>query len=511
MTTTTTTAPARTAAIRMASFILRGAALTEQARERMGEGDWKGALALLVDSLEGMNYDQAIGILEGRFKLTGEGATLNMVPEDPEVMAQLQQQYQDEYAFGQYARQDGVMYEPYRVIDNLGPEDASCVLALPEYRSDYLGAFTRYPEWMSEMGTVHAKACFSPVLPSRALELRAMHYADQPKTDKALVQVNGAGRKVVVLYRQVAHGVTPFWREKDNSCFAKAYAASANYLPVSGFAQHYGYVHPEEAKAPAVPAPAPAPAPESAEVRQERAEQHAAEMAAAARQAAARVAEEQRLRERVAAFADQDAEYGWQDYRWRDPKDGTYLSLRAPKRALHCYALSKTSAYRLMPAYQAISPESFKTAEDNPFHTDVWLGCGFALDAATYRHDSREYRAILDLMFEVQKDLLDFEVQVLARGPEITGTVVHAGSDKIDRNCILVVPHAGVEFELQAMAAGAVICEAGGRLAHLVTVCREQDKPILRMDGACAKLTPGQTLTVHPDTGRVTVFPAMLH
>jgi phosphohistidine swiveling domain-containing protein len=114
-------------------------------------------------------------------------------------------------------------------------------------------------------------------------------------------------------------------------------------------------------------------------------------------------------------------------------------------------------------------------------------------------------------MFQVQKDLLDFEVQVLARGAELTGTVVHAGSDKIDRSCILVVPHAGVEFELQAMAAGAVICEAGGRLAHLVTVCREQDKPILRMEGACAKFRPGQSVTVHPDTGRITVHPTRLH
>lgn len=493
--------------IKMVRMTIQGSMLTERARETMGDGDWKGALNFLVDSLEGMTFDQAISVIEGRMRLTGEGNTITMEAEDPIVAAQLHEQYKVEFAYGQYVRNGDTMYEPYRVIDNLGPEDANCVLALPEFQQKNAAAFTRYPEWMSDMGTVHAKACYQVILPSKALELRAMHYADQPKTDKAIVQLNGADRKVVVLYRQVAAGVTPFWREKDNYCFTRAYVAASSYLPVSGFAQHYGYIHPDEVKRDTT---APAPALESLEAAQERAEKYAREEAAAAEYAARKAAEAISLRERIVAFADADVEYGWQDYRWHDAKDGTYLTLRAPKRALQCYALSQTSAHTLMPAYQAFSPESFKTGDDNQYHTDVWLGCGFALDDKTYHHDSPEYRAILDLMFEVQRTLLDFQVQVLARGPEVAGKVVFCNSEAIDKSCILVVPHAGVEFELQAMAAGAVVCEAGGRLAHLVTVCREQAKPILRMEGACSTFRVGQHITVHPDTGRITIWPSKL-
>lgn len=490
--------------VKMARFTIQGAMLTERAREMMGDGDWKGALNYLVDSLEGMTFDQAISILEGRTRLTGENDNIVMEAEAPLVMAQLQEQYTTEYCYGQFVRSGNMMYEPYRVIDNLGPEDSNCVFALPEFQARNLTAFTRYPEWLSDMDTVHAKSCYQPILPSKALELRAMHYADQPKTDKALTLLNGANRKVVVLFRQVAAGVTPFWREKDNYCFAKAYASASNYLPVSGFAQHYGFIHPDDVKRERT---AQAPAPESFEAIRERGEKLAAAEKAAVEYAASKAAEATELRSRIVAFANSDTEYGWLDYRWQDANDGTYLSLRAPKRALQCYALSQTSAHTLMPAYKAFSPESFKTGDDNPYHTDVWLGCGFALDDKTYRHDSREYRAILDLMFEVQRTLLDFQVQVLARGPETSGKVVFHDSKVIDKSCILVVPHAGVEFELQAMAAGAVVCEAGGRLAHLVTVCREQAKPIMRMEGACTTFRAGQQLTVHPDTGRITIWP----
>jgi hypothetical protein len=156
--------------IKMVSPTIHGSMLTDRARETMGAGDWKGALAFLVDSLEGMSYDQAISIIEGRMRLTGEGATVNMEAEDPLVMERLQEQYKAEYALGQYVRHDSTMYEPYRVIDNLGPEDANCVLALPEFQAGNLLSFNRYPEWMSDMDTVHVKSCYQVILPSKALE-----------------------------------------------------------------------------------------------------------------------------------------------------------------------------------------------------------------------------------------------------------------------------------------------------------------------------------------------------
>jgi phosphohistidine swiveling domain-containing protein len=244
----------------------------------------------------------------------------------------------------------------------------------------------------------------------------------------------------------------------------------------------------------------------SAEERAQATEARAAEEKAAQENARQFKVQCESLRESISEFANSDTEYGWHTFIWKDKeKIGPHEVLRAPKRALICYALSTTDSRHLMPAYTAFSPEGLKLARDNPYHTDVWLGCGFNIDDKAYDRNNPKYHAVVDMMFEMQKKLLNFEAQVLARGPEVTGTVVYHDSADITADSVLVVPHAGEEFHVQAMRAGAVICEVGGRLAHLVTVCRELDKPIIRMEGALRKFKLGQTVTVIPAQGKVEV------
>jgi phosphohistidine swiveling domain-containing protein len=486
--------------MRYASFVIRGDYLTSQAREHMGTGDWKAALALLVDSLDGMSYDQAIGILEGRHKLTGEGATLYMEEEPPEATAAVQEQYKALYGMGGYVKHEGWMYEPYLVIDNLGKEDASMVMGLPEYANANPWASSVREEWLYDTDLVHMKSCFPKVYPPRALELRAMFYAKSRETEFARLLVNAQGKDVLVLFRRAPDTEMPFWRAKDCKDPQQAFRQLEAYLSVTGHAEYAGEAHPStkvrEVYVPKEP---------TQEEQRETAARLEQEMAQQREREARHLQEAAELTARIREFADNDSEFGWYDFQWKDPDTGKRLALRAPKRALYCYALSRTDASYRMPTYQPFAPDSFKTAEDDRYHTDVWLGCGLALDAKTYVHSSPEYRAVLDMMFAVQRELLHFEVQVLARGPEVTGTVVYADSEHIDKDCILVVPHAGVEFELQAMKAGAVVTEAGGKLAHLVTVCREMAKPILRMDGARQTLRPGQLVTVQPGNGKVEI------
>jgi phosphohistidine swiveling domain-containing protein len=70
---------------------------------------------------------------------------------------------------------------------------------------------------------------------------------------------------------------------------------------------------------------------------------------------------------------------------------------------------------------------------------------------------------------------------------------------------VLVVPTAGVEYDLAAAKAGAIICEVGGPLAHLVIVSRERGRPIVRIEGAMKMYQPGMCVKLDLDKGEVRV------
>lgn len=480
-----------------AELVITGAAYTGRARELMAEGNWERAQRYLMDSLVGMSEEQAIRVIEGDCQLVGQGAEVSMIAEDSEVSRALKQSYLSDHGLGGFVMRESRLYKAYKVVNNLGPEDTEPVISLHEVLS---GAKV-LPAWLHTPGSVDRKMCNSWVFPQRLVEARALFYANDPDYDFANVVLSREGKWVAVLFEEVTEGEHPPWREKQYTSTQSAYNELAEFLPVDGFTQTYGE--------PAELAEKPKPTldfstdRESARSQESQAEEHARYQARQA-EIAAEVAQ---VRQAVVNFADNDAEYGWFMYEWKSTLPGvSSMRLRAPKRALHCYALSTTAAYHMAPAYKAFSPQGLKEYEDNPFHTDVWLGCGFGIDSNTYDRKNPCYLAVIEMMFAVQKELLKFEVQVLARGPELTGKVVYPNSPVITVADILVVPHAGVEFELQALKAGAVICEVGGRLAHLVTVCRETRKAVIRMDDACAKLPLGQQVTVFPDLGQVKIW-----
>ena len=69
---------------------------------------------------------------------------------------------------------------------------------------------------------------------------------------------------------------------------------------------------------------------------------------------------------------------------------------------------------------------------------------------------------------------------------------------------ILVIPHAGPEYDVIARKAGLVICAAGSRMAHLAVVGREFGLPLIRIDGACEKFKEGITLNIDFTTNTLT-------
>ena len=138
--------------------------------------------------------------------------------------------------------------------------------------------------------------------------------------------------------------------------------------------------------------------------------------------------------------------------------------------------------------------------------TPYWQGLHYDLVQGVMWVLFREAKRVLRLdIVTLGRDMATVSLVYKVRGKEMTGTVVYHDSDVIDANSILVIPHAGVAFELEAMKAGAVICEVGGKLAHLVTVCRELGKPIIRMDNALSKLRRGQRVTLSPEEGKIEI------
>lgn len=141
----------------------------------------------------------------------------------------------------------------------------------------------------------------------------------------------------------------------------------------------------------------------------------------------------------------------------------------------------------ILPEYNVISPRGLKMMNDNPLHTDCWLGAGLPLDTA-YDHESWQNRLFFEKMFEVQSTYFEHDFNILnsAKKTEIKGTIVNPYNYEMipKGERILVIPHLGVEFEVAALQCDAIICETGGKLAHLTTVGREMGIPIIRMENA---------------------------
>jgi phosphohistidine swiveling domain-containing protein len=212
------------------------------------------------------------------------------------------------------------------------------------------------------------------------------------------------------------------------------------------------------------------------------------------------------LRLQIAHQADTDAEYGWKCVESYDEKAGRNVSLRIPHRALICASLRRAHAWHLMPTYDCRSPSGLKLPNDDRAHTDAWIGAGFAPDSA-YDDDMPEQRLFMETMYEVQRQWLSFQIDVLARGSQtyVSGTVIHdpleAGPDKI-----LVVASAAPEYAPAAIQCAGVIAETGSKLAHMTIVSREEGVPVVRVADAVNKFKPGSHISIDFSDGTVELF-----
>lgn len=490
------------AKIQMARMSITGAHLTNHARELMSEGEWKLALNFLTQTLggnageKGMSIEQAISVLAGDMRLTGSDNDIGMEAEAPEVKAALMAEYQDLYELSGYLKVDGHMYQAYGFVDNLGPEDGWKHKELHSGRPKT----ALCPQWYDRVNTVEQSCCYPAVFSHEDVAFRARKYAASPVFDRVYVVTRAWGERVVALFKAVDSGTTPFWLAPECTSPQDAFANVELVLTTTGYCQYNGYDL-EEVLTEQNEASKDSRAPTESEVA-EKTEQ------LRQRDTDARNAEEafrrrcEEIRCAVVAFADSDEEYGWMTHHWANPGEGADVTLRVPKRAMYCYALSVTAFRNLMPSYEPVSESGLKMVRDNPFHSDVWLGAGYSIDDA-YDRNNPVCKALEWLQYKIQKELLKFSAHVLSRGMSLTGKVVFSDCPNITSEDVLVLPHGGEEFHVQAMKAGAIICEVGGKVSHLAIVCREQGKSVVRIDDAMTRFYRGQLVTVDSTAGKV--------
>lgn len=162
-----------------------------------------------------------------------------------------------------------------------------------------------------------------------------------------------------------------------------------------------------------------------------------------------------------------------------------------PRAPFWNWALRKTSIKHLAPPWNLVSESGVKLPFDDPYHTDWMLGAGIDL------HDS--YGGAVadrasDLMWDLQKELGNFEAAVLSEGRQVTGVVGET---------ILVLPNLHPDWLDDALKSSAVITEKGGALAHLAVVAREHGLTIMRVEDAIKRYPKGTEVTLMPDEGRI--------
>lgn len=462
-------------------FSISGESLTKHVRELVLEGNWRHAVSTLVDGLEGMTHDLALAVLKGDKRLAGKDEDLHDEDESSEIRKSLQAEYA-EALLGNTLCWGGKHYRAYALVTELGP--------------DVLFMAQRHYEEYGMRG--HLRRGPVNLTDQQAFDVeQALQYANNTHLDIAF-PVHDADRKFVawvLLAEDTAAADLPLWMTPNRSI--EQLAKNGRYdLPIRRYEEPMTVASNTSSQTDEPLSAAPARKPEQpSDLTDEQLEGEYTKFI-------------EGIRQRISVFADNDAEFGWHEFKFHHEESGCYVTLKAPKRALMAFALSRTSAKHLAPTYTPFSPMGMKLGVDSPLHTDVWLGCGLDIDNTVYDHNNLNHAAFMEMMFEMQKTLLGYEFQVLTSGglTEVQGRIVGPDARYIGPEDILLVPHAGVEFDLPAREACAVICETGGKLAHLVTVCREDNKPIVRVPDALTILQPGMRVTLDLQKGKLDIW-----
>jgi phosphohistidine swiveling domain-containing protein len=171
------------------------------------------------------------------------------------------------------------------------------------------------------------------------------------------------------------------------------------------------------------------------------------------------------------------------------------------------------------PVWNKIAGSGLKMYNDDPYHSDWMIGAGVPLDA-TYDHDEDSFGAVVrscaySKMSDITAEYTGHAFTVLAKSniSWYSGKIVHAEPGKgVPPGSIVVVPSAGPDYQLAMETAsktgdygpGCIICETGGKLAHLSIVGREMNCLVLMLPNACTMYRDGEHVFIDVEAGTIT-------
>lgn len=473
-------------------FRIEGSYLTSLVRDYVREGDWRKGYSLLMEGLEGIESQMVLDILSGKSKLVGVNE-LDVEPDDAEAAVKASLDYQFRHCF----KFRGRVFRAYGYVGMA--QRADWYLALRIARNDDADMlrnvlWRQASDQLDEKPTVKAYSPWKKEY-GEALRYRSAFYAADRQRDIS-VEVNLPQLGCYpVLFEEYQCDV-PLWYvlpTHPGDVARQAYAQGQ--LPDL----YFNAEAPEDAwmSRPRVRFDNSS-LPVDAEAEDEEDE------------AAAEAEVESRMelyRQKIAAVADADTEYGWRELSEYDKTAGRNVTLRVPGRAFICAALGRARAHHLMPDYTPVTYSGMKMLNDDPYHTDAWIGAGMSPDTA-YDDDLPEQRLFMTALYDLQRDKLNFAFDVLARSDKsyVSGEVIHDPA-LADAEKVLVLKSADPQFADAALRCAAVIVETGSKLAHLVVVSREAAVPVIRQAKACETLRPGRRVYINLSQGSLDLSP----
>lgn len=480
------TAPAR--ASERDHFRVTGEGFTTLARGLFLDDRPDKAWRLIVNGLGGGVAVRALAeaLLDGHTKLVGDERSMEDVSDDDPATAEYRRHVQWLYA-GRYHHPNG-WYRPRAIVTDLGPEDAYAASRLTNgVPSNLPHDGAQFERWslarVAWYGSREERVIdthrFGPML-WEPVGPPPVWWPENTSPDAAINHFLAAGRVIEETgYRKMhpptREEVTRLAKLQGAPLRPDGRAEGATIDPTREL--RWSRKEPEGRSRLTPEARRDADARERLRVSQERAE--------AARFDALCAAIATTVRERAGD-------------RWIVLKDDAgHVIARVPEDPFQQWALWRTCLKHRAPLWEPVSPVGLKQGNDDPYHTDWYLGAGFDLKKP-YPYDGPLHKAAMNAVYELQERLGRYECAVLVagHGQPVTGVI---GKD------IVVVPDLSMKHVDAVLGARAVITEAGGAGAHLALLATEKGTPILYSPFADHALRSGLCVTVFPDQGRVLI------
>jgi phosphohistidine swiveling domain-containing protein len=496
-------------------FTVEPGFVVEHARGLVLSEDWRGALAFLMDGMEGMTLDIAVAILKGERTISDDADGMTEGPQDPDD-ARLKR-YLETAAWqtaGIYESR-GEFYQPYGTIEGFGREDKA-------YARDHLERMGNEGVTLDEYRVLRAKYHMY----SRESDLVFFGLQD---TAVLFKRVQGPAFWVET-FKDAKKALAAFKERRSFRWLGEATSDAGDRYCQPKCWEFYedaireGVVYASSGSDELLDRPTQAILDRLTKLADSIAEAKALDAADAAARSATqgkkkarffqtrpptRVAEEdyevEVLRLRIAQQAERFG--GYLELLVRE--DSGDRMVKVPAAPFLNWASRSTSmdTHSALPKWPPVSPSGMKMGGDNPHHTDWWLGAGLPLRAA-YDMDHPVNKAAWRFATGLARGEGHDCVRLAGEGTVFGQVVFPKPNEAVPEGSIAVVPYAGVDYEIAMLSAckggrGAVVSAVGGKLAHLATVGRETSCRVLVVDDAMTAFKEGQFVTINLD--RLTV------